>query len=83
MPLEGDSKFKQLKKEYSKGIELRGKTIGIIGFGRIGQEVAKIALGIGMDVKFYDIFTKSADLEISFFDGSSKKFSLSSSDYED
>lgn len=50
MPLEGESNFKQLKKNYSSGRELRGKTLGIIGFGRIGQEVAKIALGIGMNV---------------------------------
>ena len=50
MPLEGDSRFKDLKKNYAKGKELRGKTLGIIGFGRIGKEVAKIALGIGMKV---------------------------------
>ena len=47
MPLEGDSNFKKLKKAYAKGVELRGKTIGIVGFGRIGRETAKIALGIG------------------------------------
>ena len=35
MPLEGESNFKGLKKAYAKGVELRGKTIGIIGFGRI------------------------------------------------
>ena len=35
MPLEGDSQFKELKKNYAKGKELRGKTIGIIGFGKI------------------------------------------------
>ena len=50
MPLEGDSRFKELKKNYAHGRELRGKTLGIIGFGRIGKEVAKIALGIGMKV---------------------------------
>lgn len=50
MPLEGDSRFKELKKNYAAGRELRGKTLGIIGFGRIGHEVAKIALGIGMNV---------------------------------
>ena len=46
MPLEGDTKFKALKRAYAKGVELRGKTLGVIGFGRIGQATAKIALGI-------------------------------------
>ena len=50
MPLDGDTQFKALKKNYAKGMELRGKTLGIIGFGRIGKEVAKIALGVGMKV---------------------------------
>lgn len=48
MPLEGDTNFKGLKKQYAKGSELRGRTLGIIGIGRIGQEVAKIAAGVGM-----------------------------------
>lgn len=42
--------FSTLKKKYAKGVELRGKTLGIIGFGRIGQSLASYALGIGMDV---------------------------------
>lgn len=42
--------FNTLKKNYGKGVELRGKTLGIIGFGRIGQSLASYALGIGMDV---------------------------------
>jgi len=50
MPLVGDSEFAALKKAYAAGIELKGKTIGIVGMGRIGQEVAKIALGLGMRV---------------------------------
>ena len=67
MPLEGDSNFKKLKKGYSGGIELKGKTLGIIGFGRIGQEVAKIAIGSGMNVKFSDLYTKSASLSVLIF----------------
>ena len=76
MPLEGESNFKVLKKAYSKGIELRGKTIGIIGFGRIGQEVAKIALGIGMNVASTDKYLDSADVTVEFFNGESVKVSI-------
>lgn len=50
MPKNGESNFKELKKKYAKGIELRGKTLGIIGFGRIGQELAKYAIGCGIHV---------------------------------
>jgi D-3-phosphoglycerate dehydrogenase len=69
MPLEGDSRFKDLKKAYASGSELRGKKIGIIGFGRIGQEVAKIALGVGMEVIANDHFTESAPITVEFFNG--------------
>lgn len=69
MPLDGDSHFKDLKKSYSAGSELRGKTLGIIGFGKIGEEVAKIALGCGM--KVISTRKKSIDSEVTltFFDG--------------
>lgn len=50
MPQKGDEEFGSLKKKYSKGVELRGKTLVIIGFGRIGQSLAGYALGIGMKV---------------------------------
>jgi len=83
MPLDGDSKFKDLKKSYAKGTELSGKTIGIIGFGRIGQEVAKIAIGVGMNVLFYDKFNQKADLDLKFFDGQKISFKLKSSSFED
>ena len=83
MPLDGDSKFKDLKKSYAKGIELSGKTLGIIGFGRIGQEVAKIGIGIGMNIIFFDKLNKEVSLTLNFFDGQSKTFNLSSSSYED
>ena len=69
MPLEGDSRFKDLKKAYASGSELRGKKIGIIGFDRIGQEVAKIALGLGMEVIANDHFTESAPITVEFFNG--------------
>ncbi len=60
MPVNGDSQFDSLKKKYAKGIELKGKTIGIIGFGRIGQAVAKIGLGCGMKVLAFDPFLQEA-----------------------
>ena len=83
MPLEGDSNFKKLKKNYSKGTELKGKTIGIIGFGRIGQETAKIALGIGMNVKYYDKFIDSVSIELDFVQNQKACFDLNSSDLDD
>lgn len=64
MPIEGNTKFNDLKKAYAKGIELRGKKIGIIGFGRIGRETAKVALGLGMDVLAYDLFEVPKELEL-------------------
>ncbi len=76
MPLEGDSNFKKLKKSYAKGVELRGKTLGIIGFGRIGQEVAKIALGVGMKVIAADKSINEIDLKLNFYDGQSINFEI-------
>ncbi|MCE3259005.1 MAG: phosphoglycerate dehydrogenase-like oxidoreductase [Bacteroidetes bacterium] len=64
MPVSGEDKFDELKKKYAKGVELRGKTIGIVGFGRIGQNVAKIALGLGMKVLAFDPFVAEAQIEI-------------------
>jgi len=52
MPASGKEEFKVLKKSYSKGTELRGKTLGVIGFGGIGQTLAKYAIGLGMNVKY-------------------------------
>ena len=64
MPVEGNTKFNDLKKAYAKGIELRGKTIGIIGFGRIGRETAAVALGLGMNVLAYDLFPFSGNITL-------------------
>lgn len=71
MPLEGDSRFNDLKKRFSAGRELRGKTLGIIGMGKIGREVAKIALGCGMKVIASDHVSGKTDITLSFFDGQS------------
>ena len=65
MPKNGETEFKVLKKKYAKGIELRGKNLGIIGFGRIGQNTAKYALGAGMNVIAYDPFIDEAKIELS------------------
>lgn len=78
MPLDGDNKFKQLKKSYAKGIELRGKTLGVIGFGRIGRATAKIALGIGMKVIYHDPFMDEASVSLSFYDGKTLDFEFKS-----
>lgn len=69
MPLEGDTHFDGLKKAYANGIELRGKTLGIIGFGRIGQAVAKMALGLGMKVIATDKFVGKAQIKVDFYNG--------------
>lgn len=76
MPLEGDSHFKQLKKAYAKGVELKEKTIGIIGFGKIGQATAKAALGLGMHVLYYDPQVEAASIAIEFYDGQTVSFTL-------
>ena len=83
MPVEGDSKFAELKKAYTKGVELRGKTIGIIGFGRIGQEVAKMALGLGMRVLAVDNFAEKVNLKVEFFNGQSVDFEIKTQSKEE
>ncbi|WP_417881649.1 D-2-hydroxyacid dehydrogenase [Xanthomarina gelatinilytica] len=69
MPLDGDTQFKSLKKNYEHGVELKGKTLGIIGFGRIGKEVAKIALGIGMKVIASDKYVGKSNIKVEFYNG--------------
>jgi D-3-phosphoglycerate dehydrogenase len=69
MPIEGNTKFNDLKKSYANGVELRGKTIGIIGFGRIGKETAKLALGLGMDVLAFDLYDIPATLPLELSGG--------------
>ena len=83
MPLEGETRFKELKKSYSAGIELRGKKIGIIGFGRIGREVAKIALGQGMEVLAHDPFCEAAKIDLDFYDGQEVSFDIKTIDLKE
>jgi len=82
MPLDGDTKFKALKKAYAKGRELKGKTIGVFGIGRIGQETAKIALGVGMKVIAYDPFLENANIELDFYDGQTINFNINTQSKE-
>jgi D-3-phosphoglycerate dehydrogenase len=67
MPMNGNTAFAKLKKSFEAGTELRGKTIGIIGMGRIGQEVAKIALGLGMKVIAADNQVGRASIKVKFY----------------
>ena len=83
MPLEGDTRFKELKKSYGAGIELRGKKIGIIGFGRIGREVAKIALGQGMEVLAHDPFCEAAKIDLDFYNGQKVSFDIKTIDLKE
>lgn len=64
MPENGSKEFKSLKKKYGKGIELRGKTLGVIGFGRIGHYLAKYALGAGMKVIASDPFVNEVSIDV-------------------
>jgi D-3-phosphoglycerate dehydrogenase / 2-oxoglutarate reductase len=64
MPTTGDTEFKNLKSSFSKGIQLKGKTLGVIGFGRIGQELSTIAIGLGMRVLPVDVYIPEAEIAI-------------------
>jgi D-3-phosphoglycerate dehydrogenase len=83
MPSQGDSEFKILKKKYAKGVELRGKTIGIIGFGRIGQNLAKYALGCGMNVLAYDKFEFNPTIKLDFANGASINIDVKKASFEE
>lgn len=84
MPLEGDTEFKKLKKAFSKAIELEGKTLGVIGFGGIGQEVVKIGISLGMKVKVLTRNPKTETLTLTFFNGQKVDFDITSTnDWEE
>ena len=83
MPIVGDTDFKELKKSYAKGQELAGQTLGIIGFGRIGQEVAKRAIGLGMNVMAHDTFIEEANITLNFFNGDKKSFTIETESLKD
>lgn len=66
MPSNGMSAFNDLKKVSSKGLEVQDKKLGIIGFGRIGQEVAKMGIGLGMEILANDYKQRDVELTVSF-----------------
>lgn len=78
MPLEGDTHFNAMKKSFSNAYELSGKTLGVIGFGSIGQEVVKIGISLGMKVKVLTRKPKTEVLTLEFFDGQKVKFEITS-----
>ncbi len=74
--------FDKLKKIYSEGIQLRGKTLGIIGFGRIGQEVARIGLALGMKVMPADIAVSEVNIELRLFHSENLSLSTTIETYD-
>mgnify|MGYP001157546013 FL=1 len=64
MALDGVNDFKSLKKTASKGIELEGKTLGLIGFGRIAKETASIAIGCGMKIIAFDPYIDEGEVSL-------------------
>ena len=76
MPLEGEKNFKVLKKNYSSGIELKNKNLGIIGLGKIGLEVAKIGFGLGMNILGFDKFKTEKKIDLKFNDQNDYSFRI-------
>lgn len=78
MPLEGETHFNAMKKSFSNAYELSGKTLGVIGFGSIGQEVVKIGIALGMKIQVLTRSPKTEILTLNFFDGQSVNFEITS-----
>jgi D-3-phosphoglycerate dehydrogenase / 2-oxoglutarate reductase len=73
--------FKKLKSAYAEGVQMRGKTMGIVGFGRIGQELARMALAMGMNVMPSDPFINSTDLTLNIYNSKDVKLSVTLKSY--
>ncbi|WP_313001392.1 D-2-hydroxyacid dehydrogenase [Chryseobacterium gleum] len=78
MPLEGETHFNAMKKSFSNAYELSGKTLAVIGFGSIGQEVVKIGIALGMKITVLTRSPKTEVLTLNFFDGQSVNFEITS-----
>lgn len=83
MPLEGDTHFNAMKKSFNNAYELSGKTLGVIGFGNIGQEVVKIGISLGMKIKVLTRKPRTEILKLDFFDGQSLNFEITSTNNSD
>lgn len=82
MPVNGEETFEVLKKNYGKGKEVKGKTLGIVGLGRIGISLAEYALGCGMRVLFFDR-TKEEETVTLSINGSPYEVKLNVSSFEE
>jgi D-3-phosphoglycerate dehydrogenase len=82
MPANGEETFEVLKKSYGKGKEVKGKTIGIVGLGRIGMSLAEYALGCGMRVMFFDRSKEEETVTLSI-NGSPVEVKLNVSSFEE
>jgi len=78
MPLEGDTHFNAMKKSFNNAYELSGKTLGVIGFGGIGQEVVKMGISLGMKVKILTRKPITKTISLNFFDGQTVNFEITS-----
>ncbi|SHM35351.1 D-2-hydroxyacid dehydrogenase [Chryseobacterium polytrichastri] len=83
MPLEGETHFNAMKKSFSNAYELSGKTLGVIGFGSIGQEVVKMGIALGMKIKVLTRKPKTKVLTLDFFDGQTVNFEITSTNDSD
>jgi len=83
MPLEGETHFNAMKKSFSNAYELSGKTLGVIGFGGIGQEVVKMGIALGMKIKVLTRKPKTKVLTLDFFDGQTINFEITSTNDSD
>lgn len=77
MPLEGDVNFKHLQKHFKEGLIIKGKTLGLIGFDLVAQEVAKMAYCLGIKIIVYESKGEPSQLEINFFDHQKINFNVS------
>ncbi|MEL7121640.1 MAG: NAD(P)-dependent oxidoreductase [Bacteroidota bacterium] len=76
MPTKGNSAFSDLKVSYSTGMQLRNKKLGIIGFGRVGQEVTRIGMALGMNVMPVDLKVEDVDIAINVYNSDQVRLSV-------